>query len=203
MDSALHTAFQASVIRPFFWVDIDLPSGNVRLLDGSATFTIGGEVFSGKHADCGALAGVGTIENGIASEESGQTIALHGFNLDGLADLLAGFGSRVTTGIGLVNIQRGAVIGVDTAFVGELETIDEAVSPDAHTLTLNCASIFVRLLRMNEGHRLNSPYHEQAWPGELGLEYTQGLRNVQTQPGVFLGSERVSGYQMRPSEREA
>ena len=186
MDSALHTAFQASVIRPFFWMELALPSGTVRLVDGSATLTIGGNTYTGKHPDCGALAGIGSIENGIASEEVGQDITLHGFTLDGLADLVAGIGSRIVTGIGLVDSATGLVIGTDTAFIGELEMIEEDVTASNHSLTLKCASAFVRLLRMNEGHRLNGPYHEQAWPGELGLEYTQGLRRVQTQP-VYNG----------------
>ncbi len=201
MDSALATALQRPQLRGFFWMVLDIPAGpggvpaarTVRLVDGDAQLTIDGQVFTGRDSRIGTINSMSAVENGVSSEEAGHTIGFQGWTLDGLADLRRTRGSQVTTGIGVVSEATGLVIGVETIFVGNRETMALQAQAGQESIQVAFASVWSRLLKSNEGHRLNGPYHEQAWPGELGLEWTQGLRNLQTQNGVFIGSTSVGG----------
>ena len=199
MDTALANALQRPQLRGFFWLTFPIPEGaggtpaarTVRLIEGDGTVVMDGQTYRGKDARIGTIAGYTPIENGVASEEQGQDVAFQGWTVDGLNDLRRARGQTMTSGIGVVNEATGLAVGVETLFTGTLEMFNANAAAGEQSVQVSFASIWAKLLRSNEGYRLNSAYHEQAWPGELGLEWTQGLRNLQTQPGVFFGSVEI------------
>jgi hypothetical protein len=190
MDAAMIAALDDPVIRLFTAVRLVMVSRTVRLLEGGGTVVFGSATYSGSDAELGSIAATTEISDEIAAEETGWGMVLAGTTTTGLDELIAAtYTGRVTVWQGLVNDATGAVVGEpDQIFDGYLEPVREGHSLGQYAVSLDFSSTWMKLLKANEGQRLNGPFHELAWPGELGLEYTHGLKTFQGQPGVFIGN---------------
>jgi hypothetical protein len=190
MDGALVTGLSGQVIRPFIAASLVLNTRTVYLVDGGGQVTFGGNTYTGSDDELGSVAAMAEVSDEIAVEEMGWQMVLAGTTFDGVQELIdATYTGRVTVYLGALNDATGLPIGEpDMRFSGFLEPVQEAHSMGQYAVTLDFSSAWSKLLRANEGQRLNGPFHELAWPGELGLEYTHGLKTFQAPAGVFIGN---------------
>ena len=190
MDAALETALLAQTICPVVLVRIDAPGRTVRLCGGLAEVAFDGGTYTSTDAVYGTIAGISPVQDSIATEERGLSLSLTGVTEAALTALETAT-PDIRLWLGAINIETGALIGApELMFTGFVETSDEEVGQGTENVTLNCVSIWYRLLRNNDAQALNHAWHTFAWPGEEGLEYTQGI--VTAQPSRYAQTQTTT-----------
>lgn len=192
MHASMITGLAAPFLRMFWAVKIVLASRTVRLLDGGGLVAFGSGTYAGSDAELGTISGLTEVADEIAVEETGWSMSLVGTTQAGVAELIAAtYTGRVSVYCGLVDETTGLVIGEpDVRFDGYLEPVGEQLTQGQYLVRVEASSSWARLLRSNEGQRLNNPFHGLAWPGESGLEYTHGLKTFQQPNNVYVGSDQ-------------
>ncbi len=61
-------------------------------------------------------------------------------------------------------------------FLGELDVPTVMIGKNKKTLQYDVVSSFERFFDQDEGARLNGPWHNSIWPGELGLQYVVSIQ---------------------------
>ncbi len=221
--SLLTTALDAQLDLPgvtmFGAVQIDLPGYTLRLIDGAGQVSFGFEIWPGLDPTYGALGNVEKLSDG--GDRSAPTLRLYLLVPSNTATATLADpgvqGSAVTVYIGAVDPTTGDVIAdpyLHSVWALDVPTV--LVSADSKVLQYDLVSEWDLLLDGDEGVRLNGPWHNSIWPGELGLEF---ITSVQQQmpwgsdaarpvmitdmrtvyaPGAAAGLANGSGY-FRPS----
>lgn len=176
MDSSLKSDLQNPAFTSFVIVSVALAAGTVRLSSGG-DIVYSANTYSPVNATYGALDKVASISDG-----SDDQIPV--FEIDVLLPAAAAKaawsvvtdqGADVTVYMGTINRATGAVIGVELLFFGEYNYPRFGVAKDSDRVTLVCTSQLARLLEPNHERKLSDAFHQQAWPGELGLAFATRL----------------------------
>lgn len=157
---------------------ITLPSGALRLMDGSGQLVFGGEVYVGRDPVFGSLASVDAIEDGVGDEAPALSFTLLPGSDASAASLAAPEmqGSPVSLWLAAVDRTTGLVIPDPLLlFTGELDQPTLTVDKGVRELEFECVSGFERLFDNDEGIRLADSWHKGVWPGELGLSNVSGI----------------------------
>lgn len=187
MDGVLLNSLNASVVRAFVAVRIELPNNTtINLIDGAGTvtFPVNGVpiTFTGRDAVYGTLAVVGSISEQIAQESPTFSVSLFPPDTNGAALLCQPINqeSPIHVWFGTVNEATGAAIGApERLWSGRLDTANFNSGDDIHIVEIDTVSAFDRLFAAEEDTRLNGTWHRSVWPGEGGLDHVvSGLRNV-------------------------
>ncbi len=174
LDPALDTALQADGPRMFGAIEIVLPAATIRLLDGSGFLTLFGNTFVGHDPTYGALASFEPFNDGLDNTAPAIRMSMNvptNTAVAAIADPDAQ-GGQVSVWVGAVNPQTGlSVSDPYLAFLGELDVATVQIGQNKRTVVLDVVSVFERFFDQDEGVRLNGPWHNSVWPGELGLQY--------------------------------
>jgi len=176
-DPTLTAALAADGVWLFGAVKIELPGKTLRLLDGSAVMTIGGEAYSGADADFGTLAAIDVITDN--QEDEAPELRFSFFPVDGVATATlanpAMQGARVTIMVGAANIATMAPIGTpEIVFLGEVDVATLRTGEGQRVVEFTVVSVFERLFEVDEGQRASDGFHQSIWPGERGLDGMTG-----------------------------
>jgi hypothetical protein len=175
---ATEAALQADVPLIAGLLKIQLPDATIRLLDGAATIDYGGEIYVGRDATFGVLAAVDRISDGVGDEAPAIRITLHPADDAAAAELSGPLmqGSSVWLWLAAIARTTGAIIGDPLLiFSGELDQPTLTVGKGKRELQYDCVSSMERLFDNQEGVRLADSWHQQVWPGELGLANMTGI----------------------------
>ena len=193
MTPALLAALQGDRPLVFGAVEINLPGHDVRLLDGSAEVTIGGNVFRGKDDTFGVLASVKEISDGIGDEAPVMSITLLPPD-DSSAVTLASAamqGSPVRAWLGVLDMGTGLPVPDPLLlFAGEVDVPTIKWTMRGREVEYRCGSVFDRFFDLEEGIRLSDSHHQNIWGGELGLKFVTGVTKA-----VYWGTENVGAVQ--------
>lgn len=178
MDPTLKNALAQPAPLLFGALKIVLPDYTLRLLDGSGTVVIGGEVYTGLDATFGAISSISELTEEIGDSAPEITVTLYPPDVSATAVLSHPNmqGSAVTLMVGAVDPVSGVTLGQpEILFLGEIDvptiSIDES---GARTLEYTVVSVFERLFEVEEGQRASNGWHQSIHPGELGLEHMTG-----------------------------
>lgn len=174
LDPTMEAALEGASALLFLALEIDLPGGPLRLLDGGGEISFGGHTFKGSDDTLGAFAGIEPFNDGVATEAPSLQVTINAPSNTGAALLAAAEaqGSAVSLWIGVANPADMSVIGEPfLLFAGELDQAAVRVSQSSRAVTLECVSAWERFFEDDEGIRLNDAWHQSVWPGELGLEF--------------------------------
>lgn len=187
-------AYGARAVLLFEAFELDLGGGDwLRLLRGSGEISFSGKTFVGIDPAYGVLGQVEPITDGVENEAPALQVTLMPPDRAAAVALAQpGLqGQRVNFWQGVAELSTGAAIGTpDLLFVGEVDVPDLRVGQGSLSVTLEVVSVFERFFELREGVRLNSAFHQLAWPGELGLEFvTETQRQLpwgrdEPRPGV-------------------
>jgi len=198
MDAALVTALQQPAPTKASLVRLDLPGGAACLTDGGFVVYDAGEgegpeTYIGRHPDYGTIDSIGNARDGAEAQTTRIDFAILPAS-DVAAAALASpsiQGVRVQWWEGAIDRATGHLIGnPELKFDGELDKARFSVG-DRWVLTLECGTQAERQLEPNADWRLNNAFHRLIWPGELGLQYVDGVtrkkewRSRPENPGVF------------------
>ncbi len=181
LTTALDTALQADSPLVFGAVEILLPSASIRLLDGAGFLDIGGNRFTGRDATYGTIDSVEAFSDGFDNTAPTVRITLDVPTNTATATLAdpSAQGSQVSIWVGAVDRVTGLVVPDPyLVFLGELDVPTILIGQNKRALQYDIVSVFERFFDQDEGARLNGPWQNSIWPGELGLQY---VVNVQQQ----------------------
>ncbi|MGO4167866.1 hypothetical protein [Novosphingobium sp. YAF33] len=187
MDPTLKNALAQSAVVLFGAVNIQLPSYDLRLLDGAAVVVAEGLTYAGLDPAFGSIADLSELseETGDAAPEI--TVTLNPPDLAASAALANPLnqGSTIRVLAGAVDPVTGLTIGQpETLFLGEIDVPTINVDQSgARTVEITAVSVFERLFEVEEGQRASNGWHQSIWPGEKGLEFMTGT-NVNLYWGV-------------------
>jgi len=211
LTTAMDTALQADAPLVFGAIEILLPSYSLRLVDGSAVVPIFGHSFVGRDATYGTLGSVDAISDGLDNSAPAIRISLNPPTNTATATLASpeAQGSQVSIWVGVLDRPSGLPIADPyLVFLGELDVPTVQIGANRRTLQYDVVSSFERFFDQDEGVRLNGPWHNSIWPGELGLQYVVDIQqnnpwgqdaprpvlvtdmNPATSPGAIAGGFR-------------
>ena len=178
---ALDAELENDNVTVFTALTLSVGEDTLRLLDGSAQLTIGGELYSGEDATYGVLASIDSFEDGAGDEAPGLSITLHPADDDAVLALSSPSmqGEAVRVDVGAVNDATGAVIGDPfLLFDGEVEMPKHEFGKAMLQVSLECVGGMERLFFEDEGILLAPSFHQQVWPGETGFDHVTGIRDT-------------------------
>ena len=187
MDPTLKNALAQSAVVLFGAVNIQLPSYDLRLLDGAAVVVAEGVTYAGLDPSFGSIGDLSELseETGDAAPEI--TVTINPPDLAASAALANPLnqGSTIRVLAGAVDPITGLTIGQpETLFLGEIDVPTINVDQSgARTVEITAVSVFERLFEVEEGQRASNGWHQSIWPGERGLEFMTGT-NVNLYWGV-------------------
>lgn len=180
LDPALFAALQAPRLILFGAVEIVMPARTVRLLDGSAETVIAGESYIGRDPEWGVLDTIKGLNDSNGDNAPAPTIGMIPADDLALAAMLdpALQGSPVTIMVGVLSPATGLPIGECYApFTGELDVATVKWGLNDRRVDFRCAGIGDRLFATEEGRRLSDAFHQEVWPGELGLAFVTDVES--------------------------
>jgi hypothetical protein len=171
-------ALQAPAVTVCGLLRIDLPGYTIRLCDGSAVIAWGGDIYSGEDPRFGVIASIGQIDSGLGDAAPAVDIGFMPSSTMALADIAnSNFqGARVRIWVAVIDPATGMIIGApEQVFFGLIDTVTYAPARGKRSVEFQCVSGFERLFANNEGQRLADSFHQNIWPGELGLSNVTGI----------------------------
>jgi hypothetical protein len=182
--SANETEAQKTHCLPLIAVDIDFPSGHVRLWSGTGVITIGGNAFLGS----GELGKVSAPTEGAAMAVEKKTYQLSNVDLALVseADIDASFGRDVTEYLGFFDtISNTMTIVPEVNWEGRIDAV-RRVDGSTGMIEVSAENRLAFLDRVDG--LLNTDEHQQAiYPGDLGMNQQAPMQMKQ----VVWGGERV------------
>lgn len=180
LPSGLAAELGKDVARIFGAIEINFPSGDVRLLDGSAEMMLFGHLFTGDHPVFGSLESIDEFSDGSGDEAPGMIVTLLPAADAAAADVAAEDmqDARVRLWIGAVNEATGEVIAEPYLLSDALIDIPRLeLEPDRRSVDYECVSGMEWFFEAEEGIRLAPAFWESVWPGEYGLRHVTGVQD--------------------------
>ena len=179
-------ALQQSHVRMTGLVQIDLPSHTIRLCDG------GFVDWNGQRFECidpvfGTIDSIDDLEDGIGDEAPGGRLTFFPASTAAVVQLSSPEyqGSRIRIWLAVLDPMSGAVIpDPDLLFDGELDVTVFNEGVGERSLDMEYVSACERLFEVQEGARLSDAFHQEIWPGEMGLANITGIKKM-----VYWGGE--------------
>lgn len=167
-----------------YCLELKLPSATVRLSDGGFySFSVDGVVqtFDALDETFGALGGVGPITDGVSGEFPTTDVVILYRSNAALAALAAPDAQDSLARVWALALDpvTGLVLGAPQRwFKGRTNVPSLSINENDQSLSISLNSILAAAKQADEGARLNDGYHQRAWPGEKGLEYSSSVDQV-------------------------
>lgn len=179
LDSSLDTALQGAAPLVCLLLKIELPGGDIRIIDGAGEVVFNAETYTGEDATYGVLDSIETMSEQVGTEAPLVRLTFLPASVNALAALTtpANQGAAVHIWFGAIDPATGLLIGEpELLFYGELDTADVDVSENKTVISFNVASAWERLFDVNEGHRLNNAFIQSVYPGALGASFVIAIQ---------------------------
>lgn len=181
VDPVLESALSQPIAGMFLAIRMDLTAASlgrvIRLLDGAAEITFGGEIYAGLDADFGTIDTVDSISDG-GNEEAPELVLSLLPNSATSAAILANpsmQGCEVKVYVGAYSLVTGEPIGTpELKFMGQIDVPTLLIEHGSRKIEFSIVSVFERLFENDDAVRASDGYHQSVWPGELGLEFMTG-----------------------------
>jgi hypothetical protein len=198
---ALDAALAGDRPLVFGALELDLPGGAARFLDGAGEISFAGRTFTGTDPSFGTIAAIDAISDGGSDEAPGLGLTLLPPN-DTAAAVLAGAtvqGATATLWIGAIDSATGLVVPDPyLVFLGEVDVATIRAGESGRSVDYDLVSMSERFFDADEGFRLNDSFHRLVWPGETGLFDVTGVEQtiywgVAPPPGAVAAGARQGG----------
>lgn len=196
------TALAGKIIVPFFCVEIMLPGGPLRLLDGASQVTFDNRTFLGKDPTYGVMGQPEAFTEGQGTSAPRMRFAIYPPTLAASAALNQPTvqGSTVTAWWGICDPQSGAVLpDPEVLFVGEIDLPKYMRGSKKKAVEIDCYSAWEFLFASDEGQKLNDEFQRQVDQTDRGLEYVSEVERqlpwgADGPRSPMVSSRGASGY---------
>jgi hypothetical protein len=176
MATVMQDAAAATVVEPFFAVELYFPTETLRLWTGNYNITISGNVYLG----AGDVLSLSEIQETGDIQAAGATLGITGIPSNYLSMALStqyqGRACRIYFGI--VSSPSNMV----EVFSGEIDTMDIDERGDTCAIMVSVENILV-LLERPVVRRFTHEDQQTRYPGDLGLEFVASLQDKE----IFFG----------------
>lgn len=169
--------FTDTVLTMVGLVEIELPTGTIRLCDGGFVNWPARGMFTAEDSAYGTIEAVESVNEAIADEAPGGKVTLLPTSLTAAASLFqpTAQGKPIRFWIGEVNQTTGLIIGTPTLiFDGQIDTITVRVQRESRSVDIEFMAAAEKLFVVREGNVFSERWHERIWPGEEGFEHMTG-----------------------------
>ena len=176
MSSLMQAAAAASVVEPFFAIELYLPTQTLRMWTGNYTITISGNAYIG----AGDVISVSEIQETGDIQAAGATIGINGIPTSYLSMALTSQyqGRSCKIFFGVVSSPADMV----EVFSGEIDTMDIDEKGDTCTIVVTFENVLV-LLERPVVRRFTHEDQQTRYPGDLGLKFVATLQDKE----IFFG----------------
>lgn len=161
----------------FLAVDIDLPSGHVRVFSGDGTVTINGNVYSG----IGKLGTVGVVPDGTKLVAERKSYRLSGAEVNPElfpeSDIDGSFGRSITEYFGFVDSSLQLIAAPEVNWEGRIDPINR--SDGAEPFIEIQAKNRMALLDVPNGWRYTHEHQPQFFSGDDGFKLKPTVETAQ------------------------
>jgi hypothetical protein len=174
LPAGLDAELQKPAITAFCAVEILLPGYSLRLVDGPGVLTLFGNAYTGRDATYGVLGALEAISDGVDQSAPALKVTLLPPTETATATLAdpAAQGSQFVVYTGAVNPATGLPVSDPYLwFFGELDVPVVLIGRNSRALEYDVVSGLERFFDQDEGVRLNGPWHNDVWTGELGCQF--------------------------------
>ena len=185
-------AMQARAAAPsrllFYAVEIVLPASpllaahTLRLLDGSGWVQLAdGRQFTGQDGDYGSLRGLDALEETIGDQAPALSLTLAPLTDACLQQIgqPTSQGATVQVLYGEIDRTTGAPVSdPEVIFYGAIDVGHVRVDRNARTISVDLVSAWEKLFVTDEGAGLNSGWHDQFHPGQLGFAFADTVQHA-------------------------
>lgn len=178
LDASLNTALQGAAPLVCLLLKIELPGGDILLIDGAGEVVFNAETYLGLDDVYGVLDSIETLSEQVGTEAPMVRLTFLPASVNALADITdpANQGAAVHIWFGAIGTD-GLLIGEpELMFLGEIDTADVEVSTERTVVSFNVASAWERLFDANEGQRLNNAFIQSNYPGALGASFVISIQ---------------------------
>lgn len=192
------TALQQPNVLLSIAVDMDFPSGHVRLHDGPGPLTIGANTYEGT----GKLLLSGNVEESVDVIAKSITLTLSGVDASIIATARAGGyqGRAVTLYLAIFSLETGALIDTpETLWEGRMDAISIRLAKGEASVTLNCEH---RLRREPRIARYTNQDQQMAYAGDRFFDLVpkiQGFKNKWGEKGISNDNTRFGDGSSTPN----
>lgn len=170
-------AFTGRVIHPVALMEITLPARTVRLCDGGFLYW-GGNLFDCVDEDFGTVKSAESFEEKTGDEAPGGKVTfLPRSSADAAALSDPAFqNSRMKFWLGEYDPVTGHVVGTPELSADlSIDTVTLKRSRGQREVDIEFESAAKRLFMVMRGNALNDRFHQQCYPGELGMVNATGM----------------------------
>lgn len=185
--SANQTAAEAEHCTPFIAVDLDFPSGHVRVWTGYGEITIGGNIYSG----LGELGRITFPTERAGLDASRKTFQLSGTDVDPAlvseSDIDACFGREVTEYLGFLNNSTGILVDEpEVNWEGRIDSVRRRDGAEP-SIEINAEHRLV-ILDKTSFWRWTNEHQQRFYAGDTGFSFVNSslLREV-VWGGIIVG----------------
>jgi len=167
LSAAIQSAIAAEVVRPAFFVYLDLPSGAVRVNSTIYSITYDGNAYTG----VGDLGSINAVTEATDFSSPGLDLTLSGLNPTLISAAYDDHyqGRQVSVYLGFLNSEH-ALVDAFELFTGRIDYMQVDAGEETVTITVRCENELVDWERPKIA-RYNDADQQSRYPGDLGLEY--------------------------------
>ena len=164
----------ASVIQPFFALDLMFDSGTLYLWTGLGDQTFDSTVYTGT----GNLLSISEVEETIEIAARGATVALTGVPSEILSLALTEpyQGREAKIMFGLFDNSTGVPSDLMEIFTGRMDTMTVEESGETCSVSLTLENKLIDLERGSPA-RFTSAYQKSIYPGDKGLDFVESIQD--------------------------
>lgn len=194
LPAPLAAALDEPAVKMSYCLELKLPGYDLRLTDGPFyTFEVdpgSPQTFRSKDATFGVLDGVGQITDGVSDGFPTTDVVILPASNTAVATLSAPEAQGAQARVWQVVLDKvtDQVIGFRRRFKGWTDVPTYSIDEGTKTLSIKLNSVLAAVRQADEGARLNDGFHQQAWPGERGLEFASMIEQVD-----YWGSDTPAG----------
>lgn len=184
LPAPLAAAHEERAVKMSYCLELKLPGYDLRLTDGPFyTFEVdpgSPQTFTARDATFGVLGGVGQITDGVAGNFPTTDLMILPPSNSAVATLSLPEAQRSRARVWQVTLDKvtDQVIGFRRRFKGWADVPNYSVDEGTKTLSIKLNSVLAAVRQADEGARLNDGFHQRAWPGERGLEFSSMIEQV-------------------------
>lgn len=184
LPAPLAAELEQPAVKMSYCLELKLPGYDLRLTDGPFyTFEVdpgSAQTFTSSDATFGTLGGVGQITDGVSEGFPTTDVVILAATNAAVAALAAPIaqGSRARIWQVVLDKLTDQVVGFRRRFKGWTDVGSYSVDEGTKTLSIKLNSVLAAVRQADEGARLNDGFHQQAWPGEKGLEFSSMIEQV-------------------------
>lgn len=176
LTASVESHLEGAVVSPVVFIEMDFPSGTVRLFTGQGQISWNSQTWDGT----GELISVGNISETMDGSAQGTEIVATGIDSDLISDVTEDDwqNSDVTIWIGFYDASKNVIASAKRMFYGFMDTGEIVDNGETATIKINAESKLINQLRRIQ-YRYTDQDQRKLHPGDTGFRHLARIQDKQ------------------------